>query len=136
MSKKNFDITKINFSDFTQLDPLLNNQTKIYREIELPIKIKFIKKNKKILFSDKNSENLKIRIMDEFITNFEKITKIEIKSENDLFFFYCHIVDENIFLDIKKNLELNCEFENYIEFLVKIFDDIEKKFQNLKKKNF
>ena len=123
---RTLDLTLINFSDFQNLDPLLNNQTKIYRDLKLEIKIKFIKEDKKILFSDKNNEEIKIRILDEFITNEEKITKIEIKSEFDLFFYYCHIVDANSFVDLKHKMGLNCDFEDYVAFLVKIFDDFEK----------
>ena len=46
--------------------------------------------------------------------------KIELTSENDLFFHYTHIVDEDSFRHMQENQKLMIEFGDYTNILIKM----------------
>lgn len=46
--------------------------------------------------------------------------KIELTSENDLFFHYTHIVDEDSFRHMQENQKLMIEFQDYTNILIKM----------------
>lgn len=114
------------FNDFTiqeidNEDPSLGNQLiKIYEE-EIPFEIRYDDEN---LSEDKKikSQSLlcKILITDEMI---EQIyLKIEIASDIDLFFYYSIKIDLELFETIKKEQNLNCNFNDFSDLLIKYLD--------------
>ena len=104
-------------------DPSLNDGFKIIYNKEVPLDIK-LKTNEEIkeiasyelirckLLSDTyNKEGVPQRV------------KLELSWESDLLFHYINIVDEMTFLDMKKKQNLNIDFPQYCDLVIKICDN-------------
>ena len=111
------------FSKLDAQDPSLIEGYKIIYEKELPMDLKIEnKKGKKnicsyegiifkILTIQSSSESIPIHI------------RIELYSENDIFFHFTSLVDEEIFKVMKEKQFLTIEYKDFIDLLKEICDD-------------
>ena len=116
-------IPRPNLSSLEAKDPSLEDGFKLLynKEVPLDIKLEFKEGTKDIasyepitckLLSDNSSKD-----------GTPAKVKIELSWENDLLFHYTNIVDEQTFLDMKKKQELNIDFPDYCDLIIKIFEN-------------
>jgi hypothetical protein len=65
-------------------------------------------------------EAIRVKVLQLGDPNNLQNVKIELTSENDLFFHYTHIVDEDSFRHMQENQKLMIEFTDYINILIKM----------------
>jgi hypothetical protein len=124
-SKGEFKIA-INDPDLSILnaqDPSLSNSFKIIYYKRVPMEIKLKSKNKEKDLSSFEPIILKLLIDNANENNIPNHIKIELSSENDIYFHFTNIIDENKFKVIKKEQNLNINFSEFCQLFEKICEN-------------
>ena len=116
-------IPKPNLSGLEAKDPSLEGGfTLIYdKEVPLDLKLEESEGPKDIA----TFEPIKCKLLSDSTSKDAVPTKVklELSWESDLLFHYTNIVDEQTFLEIKKKQNLNIDFPQYCDLVVKILDN-------------
>ena len=116
-------------SIFNDQDPSLANSFKIIYNKRVPMEIKLKAKNKekglssfepiicKLLIDNDNDKN------NENENHMPNHIKIELSCENDIYFHFTNIIDENKFKIIKKEQNLNINFAEFCQLFEKICEN-------------
>ena len=114
------------FKDFTNQDidskdPSLGKDLmKIYEE-EVPFEIRVENEE---LSSGGTFESLLCKILvSEDMNQQQKLIKLEIACDKDLFFYYSSEVNPEIFENLKQSQNLTCNFDSFSDLVIKFFDD-------------
>ena len=124
-SKGEFQIA-INDPDLSILnaqDPSLSNSFKIiyYKRVPMEIKLKY--KNKEKDLSSFEPIKCKLLVDNENENNTSNHIKIELSSENDIYFHFTNVIDEKKFQIIKKEQNLNINFSEFCQLLEKMCEN-------------
>eukprot|EP01015_Nassula_variabilis_P016467 TRINITY_DN2526_c0_g1_i1.p1 TRINITY_DN2526_c0_g1~~TRINITY_DN2526_c0_g1_i1.p1 ORF type:complete len:251 (+),score=49.95 TRINITY_DN2526_c0_g1_i1:63-815(+) len=118
-------LNSFDFSAIDEMDPTLHDGNKLIFDRELQFHIRFQEKG--LEAQELSSlEPIRVRVLllgDE--TNPQQI-KLELSSENDLFFYYQHIANDSNFKEIKKNQQLHIDFSEYAVVIIKSLNKCEK----------
>lgn len=116
-NKEDFRIIKGNpdLSILKEQDPSLTNGFKIIYFNTIPVEIKTKVKNKEKDLAP--FEPIKFKLLADNVSGNNSINniKIELSSENDIYFHFTNIIDENKFKDIKKEQNLNINFSQFCQ---------------------
>ena len=116
-------IPKPDLSNIESKDPSLLDGFKIIynKEVPLDIKLESNEETKDIA----SFELIRFKLLSDALNDEGVPTrvKLELSWESDLLFHYTNIVDENIFLNIKKQQNLNIDFPDYCDLVMKICDN-------------
>lgn len=109
---RGMDLLTFDFDAINSMDPSMSQGVhKVLFDEELAMKIHFIEPDNSI-HTLEEMEKVRIRIFS--CQNDKEIYfRIELTSENDIFFFYMHIVDKESFDIIKIDQKLNSDFFEY-----------------------
>ena len=89
-SPSDLNLANLDESQFDELDPLLNDHTKVISKFKLNLKMKFVEEDQTIKEVD-NSEQINLRLLSEKISSNNHLIKLELFSDYDLFFYYTHL---------------------------------------------
>ena len=116
-------IPKPNLSIIESKDPSLIDGFKIIynKEVPLDIKLQTKEETKEVA----SYELIRCKLLSDILNNegVPQRVKLELSWENDLLFHYTNIVDEMTFLDMKKKQNLNIDFPQYCDLVMKICDN-------------
>ena len=108
------------FDVIDEMDPSLSQGVnKVLFDEELNMRIHFIEPDNSI-HSQEDPEKVRTRIFS-CQNNKDTYFRVELTSENDIFFFYMHIVDRESFDIIKVDQKLNSDFIDYPGQCIKLF---------------
>lgn len=112
-------LNAFDFSAIEEMDPSLAEGHVVSYDREAPFELRI---------QDPNSgpqevgtlEAIRVKILNLGEPSNLQNVKIELTSENDLFFHYTHIVDEDSFRVMQENQKLMIEFTDYTNILIKM----------------
>ncbi|CDJ61784.1 hypothetical protein, conserved [Eimeria maxima] len=114
-------LTHFDFSAIDEMDPSLADGHVILYEREVPCELRMQEGSKAPQDVGRLEPiRVKVLIMGEE-TNPQEV-RIELASENDLFFHYTHVVDEKAFRQMQQNQKLMIEFADYPHVLMKMLN--------------
>ncbi|EGR29241.1 hypothetical protein IMG5_160400 [Ichthyophthirius multifiliis] len=118
-------LNSFDFATIDEMDPSLADGHRVVYDREIPFHIRFQKQD--VETEDlPNLEPLRTRV---FILGDEKNLqqlKLELSSDNDIFFHFTHLANENNFKTIKQTQQLNIQFNEYPSICIKCFNKVEK----------
>ena len=111
------------FSKIDSQDPLLKEGYKLVfqKEIPMDIKIQTKKENKEI--SSFEAITFKVFKIQSSSNSIPTHIKIELSSENDLFFNFTSIIDEEIFKVIKEKQNLTIDYKDFLETIEELCEN-------------
>lgn len=125
-------LNAFDFSAIDEMDPSLAEGHTVVFDREAPFELRIQDPNSgpqevgtleairvKILQLVSNPRYEQLTLLQGEQNNLQNV-KIELTSENDLFFHYTHIVDEDSFRHMQENQKLMIEFTDYINILIKM----------------
>ena len=116
-------ISDPDLSIFNGRDPSLSNSFKIIYNKRVPMEIKLKAKNKEKDLSSFEPIICKLLIDNDNENNITNHIKIELSCENDIYFHFTNIIDENKFKVIKKEQNLNINFSEFCQLFEKICEN-------------
>ena len=116
-------IPKPNLSSVESKDPSLIDGYKIIYNKEVPLDIKYETNEETKQIAE--FESIRFKLLSDAVNDegIPQCVKLELSWESDLLFHYTNIVDENTFLNIKKKQNLNIDFPDYCDLVIKICDN-------------
>ncbi|KAL4504476.1 hypothetical protein ABPG72_009922 [Tetrahymena utriculariae] len=118
-------LNSFDFAQIDQMDPSLAEGLRCIYDKDIYYTIRFYRDENETQDLE-NHEPLRTRI---FILGDEKnpqFLKIEVSSDNDIFFHFVHKADQNNYKQIKAEQNLNLEFNEYPAICIKCFNKVEK----------
>ena len=116
-------IPEPDFSNLDNQDPSLKEGYKLVFQKEIPIDIKLQTKKAKKDISSFEAITFKVLKIQSSIQSLPTHIKIELFSENDLFFNFASVVDEEIFNVIKEKQNLTIDYKNFLEMIENLCDN-------------
>ena len=89
-AQNDVNLANLDETQFEELDPLLNDQTKVVSKFKLGIHMKFVEEDQQIKEVD-NAEYINLRLLSEKAGSNSLVIKLELYSDYDLFFYYTHL---------------------------------------------
>ena len=123
---QNAQLNDFDFGAIEEMDPSISGGFKSIFDQELNFHIRFIEKDVQSSEEYNSLEPLKLRLLITGDISQPQQFRIEITSENDIFFQYTHSCNAQSFEAIKENQALNIEFNEYPRVCLKSFKRIEK----------
>ena len=116
-------IPKPDLSKIESRDPSLVGGFKIIYNKEVPLDIKH--ETRKGTEDIAQFELIRCKLLTDALKEEDgpKRVKLELSWESDLLFHYTNILDENAFIDIKKEQKLNIDFSEYCNLVIRICED-------------
>ena len=115
-------IPETNFSKLDNQDPSLKEGYKILFEKEIPMDLKL--ENKKGKKDISSFEGIMFKVLKKSSSqSVPSQIKIELYSENDLFFHFTSIIDEEIFKAMKEKQDLTITYKEFIPLLEELCDN-------------
>lgn len=112
-----------NFSKLDIQDPSLKEGYKLVFEKEIPMDLKLENKKGRKNISSFEAIMVKVLKIQSSSQSVPKNIKIELYSENDLFFHFTSILDEEIFKVMKENQDLTITYKEFIPLFEELCDN-------------
>ena len=116
-------IPEPNFSKLDNLDPSLKDGYKLVFEKEIPMDLKLENKKGKKDISSFEAIIFKVLKVQSSSKSIPSNIKIELYSENDLFFHFTSILDEEKFKVMKEKQDLTINYKEFISLLEELCDN-------------
>mmetsp|Transcript_56635 Transcript_56635/g.64916 ORF Transcript_56635/g.64916 Transcript_56635/m.64916 type:complete len:236 (+) Transcript_56635:40-747(+) len=117
-------LNTFDFSEIDSLDPSLSEGFRVIYEKDIPFHIRFEDSDPERP-DNELIENIHIKMLILGDIQNPQVFKLELSSDNDLFFFYAHTVSNSSFRDVKEQQRLHVDFKEYPNVCIKSFSKCE-----------
>jgi hypothetical protein len=113
-------INVFDFSSLEDLDPSLSGGFRIIYDREIPLEVRYERSDEELRHG--SIETIKMKILVQGREEDPNSIRLEISSEADLFFHYCHALEQNGYRKVQESQKLIVDFGGYPEILVRMLN--------------
>jgi|Transcript_30457 hypothetical protein len=113
-------VNVFDFSSLEDLDPSLSGGYRIVYDREIPLEVRYERSDEELRHG--SIETIKMKILIQGIEEDPTSIRLEISSEADLFFHYCHALEQNGYRKVQESQKLIVDFGGYPEILVRMLN--------------
>lgn len=113
-------VNVFDFSSIDDLDPSLSGGYKVVYDREIPLEVRYERSDEELRHGSIETIKMKLLILGR---EEEPISiRLEISSEADLFFHYCHDLEPNGYRKVQEGQKLIMDFSGYAEIIVRMLN--------------
>jgi len=133
--KESYEVSSVSLNiqdllSLEEMDPSLADGFKIAYDKEIPLELRL--QDETVNQEEVGTlENIRARVLVQGEAQAPTCIKVEFTSEEDLFFNYVSLVNEELFQKIKDEQKLNVEFSGFLGLVLKLINSCHKEPQNL-----